>query len=376
MKKICIVSTAPTYPANAGHRARIKGLVDEYFAIGLEVHFLFIETYELPTISEEQKYFKGNFHIIERQRFLPIYSLPIKLINKAYSIFNHLFKKPQNQFVDACYPFRYHKNLKKKIKEISPDYIQVEYIFLSYILKSFPNKTKIIDTHDIFFDRNKKIINANWYSTTKSQEIMALERANFVLAITEEDSHTFKNYGIKSTILTVGHLLNIEEIKPSTNILNPEKIKIGFIGSINPINIETCDRLIEELKFFPSIELIIAGKISEYYKDKHEKISFMANPSLDEFYSSIDILYNPTYVSTGLKIKNVEALAYNKILITTEDGAQGLKNGINDAFLCITSNKDLKNTLAKISENKLTPRYFIEEMINKWRITIKNIFNS
>jgi glycosyltransferase involved in cell wall biosynthesis len=49
-------------------------------------------------------------------------------------------------------------------------------------------------------------------------------------------------------------------------------------------------------------------------------------PDLADFYGRIDLAANPVQFGTGLKIKNVEAMAYGIPLITTPQGAAGMSD--------------------------------------------------
>ena len=48
--------------------------------------------------------------------------------------------------------------------------------------------------------------------------------------------------------------------------------------------------------------------------------------SIGEFWPAIDIAINPVRFGSGLKIKNVEALAYARALVTSPVGAEGLES--------------------------------------------------
>ena len=50
-------------------------------------------------------------------------------------------------------------------------------------------------------------------------------------------------------------------------------------------------------------------------------------------YDNSDLVINPVLFGGGLKIKNVEALANGLPLITTNEGANGIEDGINKSFL-------------------------------------------
>ena len=56
-------------------------------------------------------------------------------------------------------------------------------------------------------------------------------------------------------------------------------------------------------------------------------------PRLSDIYAQIDIAINPVYWGAGLKIKTVEAMANGLPLVTTAEGARGLRPLAGKAFL-------------------------------------------
>ena len=94
---------------------------------------------------------------------------------------------------------------------------------------------------------------------------------------------------------------------------------------------------------------------------------------LNVVYSKSDLIINPVLYGGGLKIKNVEALAHGIPLITTNEGANGIEDGINFAFLvansvdewieAILAMKLSRELRQKLSENAIeySKYYFSDE---------------
>jgi hypothetical protein len=68
---------------------------------------------------------------------------------------------------------------------------------------------------------------------------------------------------------------------------------------------------------------------------------------LDDLYVQVDLVINPVWLGSGLKIKTVEALNKNKHLLTTPKGIDGMPNGAHNACI-IAKNSD--EIILKISE--------------------------
>ena len=75
---------------------------------------------------------------------------------------------------------------------------------------------------------------------------------------------------------------------------------------------------------------------------------------LDEIYRRIDIVINPVRVGSGLKIKNVEALANGLPLVTTSHGAEGMEDGAGTAFLVADTPQDFAEHINQLLASQET----------------------
>ncbi len=70
---------------------------------------------------------------------------------------------------------------------------------------------------------------------------------------------------------------------------------------------------------FPSVKLCIGGSICKSIKEIYvncPNIEFLGYVDKEEdFYKKADVVINPTFQGTGLKIKTFEAIAYDKVCI-------------------------------------------------------------
>jgi succinoglycan biosynthesis protein ExoO len=64
-------------------------------------------------------------------------------------------------------------------------------------------------------------------------------------------------------------------------------------------------------------------------------------PEVADIYAGPAVVVCPVWAGSGLKIKMVEALAHGKAVVATPVAAQGLEQGINEAFLSVDRLEDL-----------------------------------
>ncbi|MBR9703812.1 glycosyltransferase family 4 protein [Candidatus Pacearchaeota archaeon] len=280
--------------------------------------------------------------------------------------------------IDEWYNFKIDKIIKKLLKKNKYDIVIVEYVFMSRALLNFKDNTiKIIDTHDVFTDRNKKYekkgVIETFFSTTFNEESKGLNRADKVIAIQKEEEIIFKNM-VDRPIFTIGHC--VELLKPS--IKNNVKNRILFLGTANKANIHGVKYFIEEIfplikEKIPDTKLVLAGKISDSFKDFKDCIRLGEVDSLRNAYDFSDVVINPTLIGTGLKIKNIEALGYGKPLVMSLHSSEGIIGEDKKDFVIAKNNLEFSKSIIKI----LTDVNYMNELSNNaYKLAKKYNYNN
>lgn len=221
--------------------------------------------------------------------------------------------------------------------------VLIEYIHLSYFLPLFKKETLILDTHDILYKRNesfKKNKQTHWIDITKDQEFALFQEYHTVICIQEEEYRLLQNEHISS--LCCPHPLSPK------NCFTPSKEgkkNIIFIGGFSVANLNAITWFIKEVwRFFTStnrVELHIIGSVSEglkkYALSDPNIILKGKVEDLSSVYTNADLAINPVQMGGGLKIKNIESMAYGIPLITTSEGAKGLQAIESKGFLLANS---------------------------------------
>ncbi|MCP6757342.1 MAG: glycosyltransferase family 4 protein [Fischerella sp. CENA71] len=353
-KKILVISPVPSHPQNAGNRTRIYNLLINLQKLGHEVHFLYIQQETADEYLMHQTW-GDNFysfpykHIRDKKR-----SLAQKIVSKLRY---YLGDYPKYSYaVDDWYDNSLNKFLVEIHTKFKFDVVIVEYIFFSKALKYFGQDVlKIIDTHDIFSNR-KKIYTINgqeyhWYSTTTKEETKGLQRADLIIAIQKEEEEYFKKL-VGNKVITVGHTVSLHKPK---QVKQPRR-KILYIASRNEINIHSISYFLREVfpklrTKLPDIQFVIAGNICEVIEDTDGCIKLGYIENVNEIYDTADVVINPILFGTGLKIKSIEALGQSKVLITTPEGAKGLDQGANKAFIVANNVDEFVQSVIEVLTN-------------------------
>lgn len=154
----------------------------------------------------------------------------------------------------------------------------------------------------------------------------------------------------KSRGLTNGYWLPPVIIPtPEVSHGGQEKYDIVFLGNLfAPNNVEGVIWFIKQvfpqiLQRFPAATLVIAGSNAvheiESICTQHPNITLIKNPKeSSEVYAAARVLINPVLSGSGMNIKSVEMLFYDKPIITTSRGVGGMPEHVKSSF-CIAENE-------------------------------------
>lgn len=386
-KSVLFISPTPTHPSSAGNRQHIKSLVDFFKAQNWNVHFLYL-AFEEFSEEDMNSYFGTDLTILTKSQIFESRKTPDYILKKVSMLFSKLKRRLQyfggfitknqllyNSEVDLYISVFVKPVLKRMQKKHSYNCVVCEYAFISKALTYFDNSVfKIIDTHDRFTDRFQTYLDANsnpsWISLYKDQERKALNRADLILAVSEEDALYFKKLAKRKTSI-FNYIPDIVKL-PKRKLEN----KLLYIASSNPNNIASINLFIEDtfpliIKQHPNTLLIIGGSICEKIKVKHPNISlkgFVDN--LEDFYASGDIVINPEIKGTGYKVKAMEALCFGMPLVATSAGAAGVTHDFSDHLFIADNSQKFADVIDLLI---LNPQLANQTSINahKWLVNYK-----
>lgn len=370
MAKILIVSPVECFPEHAGNSARVATFLK--FIKDKNIDFRYLHLPDRPFNPQPMIDALGNRYIY--QPYKPRKQFVRRLrYRAAMSILT--LKKYRLIKVDDFILSSEIKLYESVLLDYQPDVVLVNYTYLSKLLDYTPQSIiKIIDTHDSLYLRFKSIYNSDKplyrFRITIEDEIRALNRADKVVSIQAEEEAFFKKHGCKAALLTIGHHIPFK-IPKSRAVKN----KLLYIGSNYSANMDAIIYFLDEiwpsvLRINPSVQLLIAGAISEGLKDagkQYPSVKFLGHVrNLQHVYDEIDVAINPVRIGSGMKIKNIEALSYGRPVITTRLGAEGLGAFDGNGMLIA---EGVTNWLT-IIEQCLTDATFYEKTIASIQNTI------
>lgn len=286
------------------------------------------------------------------------------------TIENHTFElKPLIKHSPQKYfSIKNYKIILSQVKQLKPKAILLEQPFMGFIIYCISQKTKtpyFIHSHNIEYLRFKSL-GKSWWPILYFIERFTLQRAAGVFFITNHDRDlAIHNLGISEKQCYVAPygvpqdgLINFSEQKKiavrEKHGITPDETVFMFFGVLKYMpNIEALELIIQEIlprlisKLDKKFKILICGAgISDDYKKQLEELDpehfiyagFVDD--IDDYTQSADIILNPVLSGGGIKTKIVEALGFNKNVISTKTGAIGVDQNICGSKLYIVDDYD------------------------------------
>lgn len=225
------------------------------------------------------------------------------------------------------------------IRQREPHVVIIEFLRLSYTLFPRPDTAglpphSLIDTHDILHRRAERA--RAWGAIVDqpidaAQEMRMLADYDAVMAIQGLEAALLREGLPGKPVLVVPHGVAMPPVSSSPVVVS-RPVRIGFLGGRDASNLDALDWFVRQVwpgirsRFASEVELHVAGQVTLAWKHSADGLHIVGPvDSIETFWSVIDIAINPVRFGSGLKIKNVEALAYGRPLLTTSIGAEGLR---------------------------------------------------
>ncbi|NKC30433.1 glycosyltransferase [Falsiroseomonas selenitidurans] len=320
--RILVVSPTPTHPQDAGNRARIHAVLTGLKRAGHAVTLCLLDREKVaPHHLESMRSSWDELILVPHDRTREKPSLG--------TVFG---------LDDWVQPALEDVLLGLAARRPSFDMVLVEYVFLSRALTFFPPPNmrfatpvlKVLDTHDQFGGRDARLralgLPAAFYFTTEAEEARGFGRADLVLAIQAEERAAFEEFSPKP-VLTLGHVPSDPRPplppRPATGGL-----RVGYIGSANPMNGRALGRFLEALDL-PAFAaaggtMVVAGGAARGLEAMAGLELLGPVEDADTLYAAVDLVVNPHEGGTGLKIKTVEALSRGRPVAGTAEAFAGL----------------------------------------------------
>lgn len=320
---ILVISPTPSHPSTAGNRARIRSMLEGLRAMGHHVHFCYVGREGAdPDGLAAMRDGWDEFTFVPYDRSRERGTLP-----EGIFAIDDWIQPNFRGFLE------YYSSVKQ------PDIVLVEYVFFSFALTYFPDSFRVIDCHDVFTDRHEKLdaigLPRSFFYTTADEETKGLDRADLVVAIQHDEAEQLRRM-TSTEVHTIGYLPS-ESSPPAVaapDVGERERV-VGYIGSVNPINVAALRSFLEGLSFerltATGWRVVVAGTVCRSVPDALRDRAIAAGVEFRgevedpiRFLESCRVVVNPHMGGTGLKIKTVDAMAAGCCVVGTADAFEGI----------------------------------------------------
>ena len=324
--KILIIAKRPTHPTDSGSRRFILNQVELFKRMGHDVHYLYIHEEWHPSkwgnkdsINQTKKYWGEKFHL----RHVTIFTILWYYVLIGFRV---LFRNG-NQKADDTYPCFLSHDVNRLDAKYHFDCCIINYYDLSKLFTKINIPLKGLTTHD-YYSYKCMLIGKRYVksSTDASEEAKAMQRSPNIFALNTEEATFFSKLSPFSQIYNV---FSTFEYKKSLVVGN--KVLLFLSGS-NDYNVKAIRWFLDDImpviaQRHPDAKIKIGGSICKSIREyeHHSNVDLVGFvDDADAFYNSADVVINPTFEGTGLKIKTFESIAYDKVTMAHPHSAVGI----------------------------------------------------
>jgi glycosyltransferase involved in cell wall biosynthesis len=352
--KILLITQKPPYPAIDGGCKSTSSAIESVRTFA-EIYAFSLFSDKHPLIDQ---YYKQSGLQWMFEKIHPDINIPDaakNLLNKMpYHIERYFDKKILLKLEHFC-------------RKISPDFLWIDGIYMTpyFIHSSILNKIPAIYRshnleHKIWKDLKlheknffkKQYLHLLYYKTYRWEKYI-LPSFHKIASISYDDTNFLRNWN-QNTLWIPPAIENRKHIEPPQKPLK-EKLRLGFIASFdwypNVEGFHWLSRLLSEIDN-NNTELILAGKNAPPFS--HPKIKYLGYvENVYEFYRQIDAVVIPLLSGSGIKMKTIEAMSFDKPVISTKKGVEGIPAQENENFLPFNDAESLASALEKLQDDAI-----------------------
>ncbi|MCB0700130.1 MAG: glycosyltransferase [Chitinophagales bacterium] len=335
--RILILTNRVPYPLKDGGNLAMKAMIDGYHANGNQVYLLSMNTSRHPVDKDVASEVYGHIYAFETVNVNNDIGLFPLLNNLVFSNEpNHVMRFRKPAFI---------KKLKEVLASFKPDIVQVESVYLSSYLTQikFSSTAKtVLRLHNVEYQIWERLAQQvknplkRYYINNLGNRIRKYEQRvwkeyDLLLPITMDDDKTVRK-SVNGKVRT--HVVPYTIDTQQEPIHHQEKAVGYHIGAMDwlpneeGINWFITDVWNEIRKTSPDFEFYFAGRhMPEYLKNINEN-SLHCVGEVDDanaFISDKKILIVPIRSGGGIRVKVLEAMAQNKVVVSTSIGMQGIE---------------------------------------------------
>lgn len=242
------------------------------------------------------------------------------LLWQSCKLFCHFHYK-----LDDQYPFGVEKLVNRLDEQYHFDICIINYYYLSRLFTYIKIPKKAIATHDLIAYKDIKVGEPTMCITADT-EAKAMQRCPHIFALQTVEADYFQMLSPKSTVY---NLFGKFDFHNSSIANNHNMVLLSGGNSFNQNGLRWFTDIVFPVirKRFSDAKLIVGGNICKAMPKLGEVEGVVSQGYIDDpaaFYAQADVCINPCYQGTGLKIKNFEAISYDKVTMVHPHSMEGI----------------------------------------------------
>jgi polysaccharide biosynthesis protein PslH len=334
-----------------------------------------------------------NTKISPNPENIPVHSVNINTSVSFRNAAINLLFKTLPYHVERFSTSVFEDKLNEVLTRFNPDIVQIEGVYLcEYIglIRKISNAKIVLRQHNVEHIIWKeiakhtpnifhKIYLSILWRRLKKYEINAMEKSDGVIAISDLDQNGFKTLcpGIKLT--SIPHCISTNPVNLTHHKSNTDFFYIGALdwlpnqSAIKWLVNNVWPLIVSE---YPDLKLHIAGRnappeLSQKLKNTKGVVFYGEIENQETFFLQHAVLLVPLFSGSGIRIKILEAMQYNCLVIATAKAIEGIdaKPGVH--FLQADTEIDFFQKIKQVLNNKA----IFEEITKNARELVQNNYN-
>lgn len=234
------------------------------------------------------------------------------------------------------------RSLKHVVESEGFDAVLTPYFNRAWMTRHIdPAILRIVDTHDCQSQRTRSFLRHGLVSTfpmTPEEEGRHLDTYDLALAMSDDDHAEFVGM-TRTPIVTAPFRLARNDIY-SPIVRGRDLLFVAAQSEVNALTLRYLMHQVLPLVGMP-VRLHVAGSVvipdqipANVDLVRHDRVE-----DISTIYRGIDLALNPVYAGGGVKTKTLEALSFGVPIVTSDEGARGLRHLIPDDL--VANDKDV-----------------------------------
>ncbi|WXG58068.1 MAG: glycosyltransferase [Candidatus Sedimenticola sp. (ex Thyasira tokunagai)] len=279
-------------------------------------------------------------------------NLVIRYLRRGFNtVFEYLIRFHKESKGNVFRNDQHLENLRGFLQGRDYDLVIVEYINNTYLLEAFGDTKPpaILDMHDLMHvraERFREVGITPSIDIDRMEEYRLMRNYDLLMAIQAKEAGMLREEFSDRVVVVRRPQQPVDCPLPD----DESPFRLLFLASKALFNLHAYDWFVSEV--WPHLdgdgmELLVAGSLCNVIgRPRRSNIRHLGLvDSLQDAYSLAHVSINPVQAGSGLKIKNLEALAHGRVMLTTPLGAEGMEDAVGHGLLVVQEPQEMVHEL-------------------------------